>query len=132
MNCFKIALLGLALAAATSGAVVLDGDAVAGRQVYERCMGCHSPQYDRTGPRHCGLFGRVAGSVDGFAYSAAMQQSDVVWDRGTLDQFLESPLTFMPGTAMGIVGIKDASERSNLLAYLEELSASSQYCRSAQ
>jgi len=125
----SIVLLGLAAAALAAGPVLIDGDPVAGQQVYNRCIGCHSPERDRTGPRHCGLYGRVAGSIDDFDYSAAMRESNVIWDRVTLDQFLKSPSSFIPGTSMGIAGVKDATERSNLIAYLEELSGSSQYCK---
>jgi len=125
----SIVILGLAVAAVAAGPIASDGDPVAGKLAYDRCLGCHSPGRDRTGPRHCGLVGRVAGSVAGFDYSIAMRDSDVTWDRTTLDQFLESPLTFMPGTRMGFAGIKNATERSNLIAYLEELSGSSQYCK---
>lgn len=125
-----LVVLCLAVAAVAARPVLPKGDPVAGEQVYNRCLGCHSPDRDRTGPRHCELFGRVAGSVDGFDYSVAMRKSDVTWDRVTLDQFLESPLTFMPGSRMGIAGIKDTKQRSDLIAYLEKLSGSSQYCRS--
>ena len=43
------------------------GDAKAGEAIYARCLACHALAYDRTGPRHCGLFGRRAGSVKGGA-----------------------------------------------------------------
>jgi cytochrome c len=125
----SIVILGLAAAAVAAGSISSDANPVAGKLAYDRCIGCHSPKRDRTGPRHCGLVGRVAGSVSGFDYSTAMRDSAVVWDRITLDQFLESPLSFMPGTRMGFAGIKNAAERSNLIAYLEELSGSSQYCK---
>ena len=125
----SVVIPGLAAAAVAAGPVFSDGDPVAGKLAYDRCLGCHSPERDRTGPRHCGLLGRVAGSVVDFDYSTVMRESEVIWDRATLDQFLESPLTFMPGTRMGIAGIKNATERANLIAYLEELSGSSQYCK---
>ena len=38
-------------------------DALRGEQVYTRCLACHALAYDRVGPRHCGLFGRRAGSA---------------------------------------------------------------------
>lgn len=112
----------------TANATLLSGDAEAGRQIYDRCVGCHSPERNRTGPRHCGLFGRVAGSVSGFAYSDAMQRSEITWSAETLDRFLESPVTFMPGTSMAFFGIKDPRLRNNLIAYLEDLSNSPKVC----
>ena len=38
------------------------GDPKAGEAIYSRCAACHALAYDRTGPRHCGLFGRRAGT----------------------------------------------------------------------
>ena len=90
-----------------------------GREIYERCGACHSLERDRVGPRHCGLFGRRAGTVPGFAYSAAMRDSGIVWTREILDRFIADPMGTVPGTFMGYAGIRDAAERAQLLAYLE-------------
>jgi cytochrome c len=114
----KLALVALAAAAAlpVSGA---GADAARGERLYDRCGACHSLDRDRTGPRHCGLFGRKAGTVPGFAYSEAMRTSGIVWNAKTLDRFLAAPLEAVPGTSMGYAGIPDASERRDLIAYLE-------------
>ena len=100
------------------------GDAKAGEAVYARCLGCHALAYDRTGPRHCGLFGRRAGSVKGFPYSDAMKRSKIVWNEKTLDRFLANPLKAVPGTSMGYAGIADRRERADLIAYLEQANRS--------
>jgi cytochrome c len=94
------------------------GDPKAGEAVYTRCLACHAIEYDRTGPRHCGLIGRKAGSVPGFAYSEAMNKSGIVWNTRTLDRFIENPMKTVPGTAMGYDGVKDPKERADLVAYL--------------
>ena len=94
-------------------------DAVRGEQLYVRCMACHALAYDRVGPRHCGLLGRRAGSVPGFAYSPAMKKSGLVWDEKTLNLFLAKPLAVVPGTAMTYDGVPDARDRSDLIAYLK-------------
>ena len=101
-------------------AFAAQGDAKAGAAVYGRCIGCHALDYDRTGPRHCGLFGRRAGSVPGFAYSDAMKASRIVWDEKTLDAFLKNPAKAVPGTTMGYAGIADGRERRDLIAYLKQ------------
>lgn len=98
----------------------------AGEAVYARCLGCHALAYDRTGPRHCGLFGRRAGSVPGFAYSPAMKASDIVWTARTLDRFLFKPMAAVPGTSMGYAGIADPRERADLIAWLKHANDSSQ------
>lgn len=91
----------------------------AGEALYARCMGCHALAYDRTGPRHCGLIGRRAGSVAAFPYSDAMKASDIVWTAQTLDRFLKNPLAALPGTSMGYAGVADPAERAALIAFLK-------------
>ena len=102
-------------------AALAAGDPKAGEAVYSRCLACHSLAYHRTGPRHCGLFGRLAGSAPGFEeYSAAMTRSKLVWNESTLDRFLADPLKAVPGTTMTYAGVKDAKERADLIAYLKQ------------
>jgi len=83
-------------AAAAQHAAVA-ADARIGETIYSRCLACHALAYDRTGPRHCGLFGRRAGSVKGFAYSDARKRSSVFSVQTMLDRFIASeyanPLT---------------------------------------
>ena len=98
-------------------------DAVRGEQVYARCQACHALAFDRVGPRHCGLFGRLAGSVPNFSYSPAMKSSHIVWNDQTLDRFLSSPLKTVPGTSMTYDGVPDARDRSDLIAYLRHVNA---------
>lgn len=116
--------LTLAMAAASVPAPAappaMVGHAKAGQAVYERCLACHALAYDRTGPHHCGLFGRRAGSVPGFAYSNAMKRSRIVWNEKTLNLFLADPLKTVPGTSMGYAGVKDPVERADLVAYLKQ------------
>lgn len=105
-------------------------DPAHGEQVYLRCMACHALAFDRVGPRHCGLLGRKAGSVPGFAYSAAMKASGIVWNEPALDRFLAQPLKVVPGTAMTYDGVPDARDRADLIAYLRQANGSPQ-CRAA-
>ncbi|NJD87913.1 MAG: c-type cytochrome [Betaproteobacteria bacterium] len=109
----------LAACLASAPALALPaGDPARGEAVYARCFACHSLDADRTGPRHCGLLGRRAGSVPGFDYSPAMRASGIVWDAKSLDRFLADPVGTVPGTSMGYAGIKEARERADLIAYL--------------
>ena len=120
------ALAGVALALSAGAAP--RGDPGAGKEIYARCLACHALAYDRTGPRHCGLFGRRAGSVKDFAYSDAMKRSKIVWSERSLDRFLANPLTAVPGTAMGYAGVGDGKERADLIAYLRQANQSPE-CR---
>jgi cytochrome c len=107
-----------AAAALVAAAAEAAGDAQRGEQLYNRCAACHALAYDRVGPRHCGLFGRRAGSIEGFDYSAAMKKSGIVWNAKTLDRFIADPVRMVPATTMTYAGIRDAQERADLIAYL--------------
>lgn len=116
-------MLRVALAAALAlsvGAAEAAGDAKRGEQLYARCAACHALAYDRVGPRHCGVIGRRAGSIEGFEYSAAMKKSGIVWNAKTLDRFLAAPMQRVPGTTMTYAGVADAEERADLVAYLAQ------------
>jgi cytochrome c len=92
-----------------------------GEEVYARCAGCHAIEGNRTGPQHCGIFGRRAGTAPGFAgYSAAMRGSGIVWSERELDAFLRDPGARVPGTTMGYAGVKDKQERADLVAWLKQ------------
>jgi cytochrome c len=123
--------LALAFASPEAAMAASPGNPKAGEAIYARCAACHALAYDRTGPHHCGLFGRRAGSVKGFDYSSAMKQSNIVWNEKTLDAFLADPAKTVPGTAMGYAGVKDKQERSDLIAYLKQANNSSE-CGSKQ
>lgn len=114
---FIIALLGC-MAWRLAWAGESGGDAKRGAEIYDRCIACHSLTRNRTGPKHCGLFGRTAGTLAGYRYSPAMRDSRIVWTEETLDTFLENPRAAVPRTKMGYAGIKDAQERADLIAYL--------------
>ena len=117
--------VGLAPLEATA---LMPGDAKRGEDIYGRCLACHSLQYNRTGPRHCGLIGRKAGSVPDFDYSDAMKKSGIVWTPESLDKFLKSPTTVVPGTNMTYDGVPDDQERADLIAYLVQANKSKDLC----
>src|SRR3546814_8100432 len=62
------------------------GDAATGKKVFQKCRACHAvePGKNKIGPTLHGVFGRKAGSVEGFNYSKAMKQSEIVWSADTL------------------------------------------------
>lgn len=101
-----------------------------GEQIYTRCAACHALEGNRTGPQHCGLFGRRAGTAPGYdTYSKAMRDSRIVWDQRSLDVFLQAPTQVVPGTSMGYAGVKDAQERADLIAWLRKAAQPGQGCR---
>jgi cytochrome c len=116
------ALIAVALLIGTSP-VFAAGDPIAGKKLYSRCQGCHSIDVNRVGPRHQGLFGRHAGSLEDYNYSEALKASGVIWDETTLDQFLTAPREFIKGTKMPFSGMKSPQERADLIAYLKQATA---------
>ncbi|HVZ01079.1 MAG TPA: c-type cytochrome [Dongiaceae bacterium] len=109
------------LAGATPIAARAEGDAVHGRQIYEsRCIACHSPDANRVGPMHRGVFGRKAGTVAGYAYSNALKSAGVVWNDQTLDRWLTNPQAFIPGQKMNFK-VASPEDRADVIAYLKML-----------
>ncbi len=113
-----LGLLGAAVLSDRGAHASAVGDADRGAKIYERCIACHSLARNRTGPKHCGMIGRVAGTQKGYRYSKAMRAWGKVWTPESLDEFLENPRRTVPRTRMGYAGVKDAGERANLIAYL--------------
>jgi cytochrome c len=95
----------------------------AGAAELQRCKICHSLDKggpNRVGPNLFGTFGRKAGSVPGFNYSAEMKQSDIVWNDETMAAFLRDPRAAIPGNHMSFPGIKDETTLADLLARLKQ------------
>lgn len=128
-------LLGLLIAASggvLAGTVPAADEATLrhGEEVYGRCIACHAIEANRTGPQHCGLFGRKAGTAPGFdGYSPAMRASGIVWDAETLDRFLEDPLGVVPQTFMTYAGVPEAGDRAALIAWLARETRLEKNCR---
>ena len=104
----------------TEAAVSANGDAERGKTLYQGCLGCHSIDENDLGPRHRGVFGRHAGSIEDYAYSMALKNSGLVWNEATLDQWLTNPSGFVPGTKM-FFKVDDAQSRADIIAYLKQL-----------
>jgi cytochrome c len=113
-------LLVLLVCAANSA---LAADVEAGKVAFKKCALCHTtePGKNKIGPSLFGVVGRKAGSLDNFNYSEAMKSYDHTWDPETLDTYLADPRAVVPGTKMIFPGIKDKTEREDVIAYLETL-----------
>ena len=98
-------------------------DPLTGKKVFKKCVACHSLQEgkNKIGPSLYNLMGRKAGSVEGYKYSKAMKNSDVVWDEESLDKFLIKPRKFIKRTKMSFRGIKKKSSRDDLISFFKNL-----------
>ncbi len=110
------ALVGVASIALSS--VPAAGNAAHGQMLYQGCAACHSIDENDIGPKHRGLVGRRAGSIEEYAYSPALKSSGLTWDEATLDRWLANPSALVPGTKM-FFKIDDAGNRADLIAYLK-------------
>jgi cytochrome c len=98
-----------------------EGDYEAGRRVFAQCRSCHTLDEGaphRVGPNLHGVFGREIGTAEGFTYSAAVQAADFQWDAAQLDNWLTNPQTFLPGNRMAFAGVRNDTQRRDLIAYL--------------
>src|ERR1700730_17069978 len=114
---------GVGLALVTAALAQAAGDPKKGEQVFNtQCKACHSLEAGKNGigPTLHGLFGRKAGTVPGYSYSAAMKNSGVVWNDDTLKKYLADPHKFVPGDKMMFAGIKNATQLDDLIAYLNQ------------
>jgi cytochrome c len=114
----RIAVLVAAVLMASRETSFAGGDADHGAKVYDDCMACHSLQKNAVGPMHRGVFGRKAGAVAGYQYSAALKSSGLVWDAGTLDRWLTDPQALVPGTKMTFK-LPSAQDRADVIEFLK-------------
>ena len=104
----------LTVLAAACATPALGADANAGKQFFRgQCALCHSAEPNDNGgaqgPNLHDLFGRKAGSATDFGYTQALKNSGLTWDAATLDRFLTSPTTVVPGTMM-VIPVAAAAE----------------------
>jgi cytochrome c len=115
-------------AAAISGVLVAMGsaaaqDVAAGEKSWAKCRACHQvgeTAKNAVGPQLNGLFGRVAGTVEGYNYSPANKASGVTWTEEIFAKYIQDPRAFMPGNKMAFAGIKNEKEIADLTAFLKQ------------
>lgn len=99
------------------------GDADRGRLVFGSCRTCHLPDKgagNHNGPNLYSVFGRKAGTREGFLYySDEMKNAGFEWTPELLDLWLANPGGFLPNSTMIFPGVKDAQRRADLIEYLK-------------
>lgn len=92
-------------------------------QFMRKCQICHTLTPDtarRAGPTLYGLFGRPAGSVEGYPYSRTLTSLGIVWNEHTIDAlFAEGPDEYIPGSKMPLQKMTNSRDRADLIEYLK-------------
>jgi cytochrome c len=98
-----------------------------GEELFRVCAACHqigSGARNAVGPILNNIVGRRIGSRSGFRYSPAMASAGAdgkVWTIELLDAFLADPRAALRGNRMAFAGLRDPSQRADLIAYLATL-----------
>jgi cytochrome c len=117
-----VKVIGIAAAlAAFSAPALADGDAAAGKKVFNKCKACHAlaEGKNKVGPSLFGVLGKPAASVKGFKYSKALKGAGLTWDEETLEKYLAKPKALVPGTRMAFAGLKKEDDIDNVIAYIK-------------
>ncbi len=108
---------------ATAAPAAMAGDPAAGEKVFRKCKACHvaDAEKNRAGPHLVGIIGRPIAQVEGFKYSSAFQEQDLIWNTETLTAYLTDPKSYIPGNKMAFRGLRKAEDIDNVLAYFADL-----------
>ena len=110
-------------------------DAAAGEKSFAQCRACHQigpTAKNAVGPVLNGLFGRKAGTVEGYNYSPANKNSGITWDEATFADYIKDPKAKVPGTKMIYAGLKDEQRIKDLIAYLKQFDTAGQKAAQAE
>ena len=124
MRITALIIISTVVSASLSAGPAAAQDAAAGQRVFNQCRACHTVEQggrSGVGPNLHGLFGRVAGSAEGFRFSAPMRargEGGLIWTAESLPPYIENPRAVVPGGSMAYVGLRNEQQRSDLMAYL--------------
>lgn len=95
-----------------------------GRNAFEPCASCHAvtrgfEKGTGIGPDLYGVVNRDVAALRKYDYSAAMRAYGGRWSPERLDYFLRDPEAAVPGTTMAVPGIADASQRREIIEFLQ-------------
>ena len=114
----------IASAAMISTAAAAEGDATAGRTLFQRtCQNCHAVEIgvNKIGPSLWNVVGRQPATVPDYAYSDSMKANKTVWGPASLDAYLADPRGDVHGVKMFFKGLPEAKDRADVIAYLQTL-----------
>ena len=138
----KLKLAMIAVLATAAAPALAAGDATKGEVVFKQCQTCHSVmgadgamlagKGAKIGPNLFGVFGRTAGTYEGFKYGTAMVAAGaagLVWDEAHFVEYIQNPGAFLKKTlddpsaaAKMAFKVKDEATAEDVYAYLAQFS----------
>jgi cytochrome c len=101
-------------------------DPAAGAATFKTlCTSCHTSNEGGKaglGPNLYGVVGGPHAHMEGFNYTAGLKAKTGPWTYDELNQWLNKPASYVPGTRMAFVGIKSDTTRANVIVFLRSLS----------
>lgn len=97
-----------------------------GQAKFALCKTCHTTAKggeNMTGPNLWGIFGRKAGTAPGFSYSDGLKGLGITWNAEAIDHWIENPRAVVPGTKMTYIGMANAKDRIDVIAYLKTITS---------
>lgn len=125
---FRLGALALMAMACSTGSAMAQ-DVAAGEKVFRQCRACHAVgdgAKHKVGPSLNEVFGRTAGTAEGYKYSDAMiakGEEGLVWNEEVLTVYLAAPRDYVPGTKMAFAGLRKDQQIADVIAYLAQFSA---------
>lgn len=96
-------------------------DLANGKAKFAFCSSCHTITPggpNMTGPNLYGVVGTKTAAIPNYNFSDALKAANFTWDGAHLDAWITNPRAVVPGTKMTYFGMKDAKDRTDLIAYL--------------
>jgi cytochrome c len=120
----KFIVLGVAATVALVGGPTL---ADHGEKVFKKCKACHTIKAGkhRVGPSLAGVFGRKAGTAEGFKKYKGLKGADWTWDDASLNEYLTDPKKFAKKRAgkktSMVLKLKKKKDREHIIEYLKTI-----------
>ena len=135
-NFTKPLIAAAALVLGMSAASAMDpGDPIKGEKVFKKCQNCHQigdEASNTTGPVLNDIFGRIAGTYEGYKYGkdlVAAGAAGLVWTEEEMFEYLKDPRKYLrakldnsKAKSKMSFKLKKENDRANVIAYLKTLS----------